>query len=201
MGGGTMKRIRLMMAGTALVLGAAGLHAQEAPPEQDVDWDKEFGVAEKTRDPVTGEFPVDPYVQSNANAGAAPFKGDGMARAFGGKDGIRRIVDATVTRSEADPRIKAIFEQHDMVRLRRTLFEQFCYILNAGCDYTGRAMPPSHKGLGTTRADLNALVENLQAAMRENHVPFAAQNRFLAKLAPMDRAVTERGEKRLLRRR
>ncbi len=195
--GGTMKRIRLIMVGTALLAGGANLNAQEAP----VDWDKEFGVAEKTRDPVTGELPVDPYVQSNANTGAAAFTGSGMARAFGGKEGIRRIVDATVTRSEADPRIKAIFEQHDMVRLRRTLFEQFCFILNAGCDYTGRAMPASHKGLGTTRADLNALVENLQAAMRENRVPFAAQNRFLAKLAPMDRDVTERGKKRLLRRR
>lgn len=196
-----MRHIRLIALSTALLLGAAGLHAQEAPQDAAVDWDKEFGVEKKTRDPVTGELPVDPYVQSNANAGAVPFKGDSMARAFGGQDGIRRIVEDTVTLSEADPRIKAIFETHDMVRLRRTLFEQFCHILNAGCDYTGRAMPASHKGLGTTRADLNALVENLQAAMRAHHVPFAAQNRFLAKLAPMDRDVTERGEKRLLRRR
>lgn len=199
--GRTMEHFRLLALGAALVLGTGALHAQEAPQDAPVDWDKEFGVAEKTRDPVTGEIPVDPYAQSNANAGAVPFKGEAMARAFGGKDGIRRIVDDTVTWSETDPRIKAIFEKHDMVRLRRTLFEQFCFILNAGCDYTGRTMAASHKGLGTTRADLNALVENLQAAMRAHHVPFAAQNRFLAKLAPMDRDVTERGEKRLFRKR
>lgn len=157
-----------------------------------VDWDKEFGVVRKARDPKTGEIPVDPYNQNDANAGARPFSGDAMARAFGGQAGIRRITDRTLDLAEADLRIKAIFVEHDMVRLRRTLFEQVCFILNAGCRYSGRDMKTAHKGLGTTHADLNALVEDLQRAMREAHVPFAAQNRLLAKLAPMDRTVTER---------
>jgi hemoglobin len=46
--------------------------------------------------------------------------------------------------------------------------------------------------MGVTKADMNALVENLQAAMREAGVPFAAQNRLLAKLAPMSGHVVER---------
>ena len=165
---------------------------QPASTEQAVDWDKEFGVVRKERDPVTGEIPLDPYPQSDANAGATPFAGKAMVRAFGGKDGIRRITDRTIDLSVADPRIKQIFAEHDLVRLRRTLFEQVCFILGGGCSYSGRDMKATHKGLGTTRADLNALVENLQRAMREGHVPFAAQNRLLAKLAPMDRTVTER---------
>jgi hemoglobin len=41
-------------------------------------------------------------------------------------------------------------------------------------------------------ADMNALVENLQTAMREAGVPFAAQNRLLAKLAPMSCHVVKR---------
>jgi len=41
-------------------------------------------------------------------------------------------------------------------------------------------------------ANLNALVENLKAAVREAGVPFGAQNRLLAKLAPMSRDVVER---------
>ena len=36
------------------------------------------------------------------------------------------------------------------------------------------------------------LVENLQWAMRREGVPFAAQNRLLAKLAPMKRVIVER---------
>lgn len=170
---------------------AAILLATQPVQEPDVDWDKEFGVEEVERDPVTGELPVDPYEQSNANADARQFTGSAMAAAFKGQDGIRRIAARTVELSEADPRIAEIFVAHDMVRLRRTLFEQFCFILNAGCDYTGRDMRASHADLGVRKADLNALVENLQQAMREERVPFAAQNRFLAKLAPMsDKVIT-----------
>lgn len=160
--------------------------------EPPVDWDKEFGVEEKVRDPVTGELPVDPYVQDDRNAGARPFADMAMAEAFGGQEGIRRIANRTVELSEADPRIAPIFASHDMVRLKRTLFEQFCYILNAGCGYSGRDMAASHKELGVQKRDMNALVENLQRAMREENVPFATQNRFLAKLAPMSRDVITR---------
>ena len=168
------------------------LMAMQQSPAEAVDWDKEFGVEEEVRDPVTGEFPVDPYEQSNANAGADPFTGERLARAFGGREGIERIADRTVELSEADPRIAEIFVSHDMVRLKRTLGEQFCYLLNAGCEYTGRDMRASHDGLGVTKADLNALVENLQKAMREAYVPFAAQNKLLSKLAPMSGDVVER---------
>ena len=177
---------------TPNIFAAAALLLLQQAPAEDVDWDAEFGVETAERDPVTGELPVDPYEQSNANAGAAPFDGQRMLAHFNGHEGVRRVADRLVELNLADPRIAAIFAGHDMVRLRRTLFEQFCYILGGGCDYTGRDMRASHDGLGTTKADLNALVENLQRAMREEGVPFPVQNRFLAKLAPMSGEVVER---------
>ena len=164
---------------------------QQAPAES-TDWDAEFGVEVKQRDPVTGELPVDPYPQSNANAGATPYASAALVADFGGREGIARIASRTVELSEADPRIAAIFAGHDTVRLKRTLAEQFCYLLGVGCDYSGRDMQTAHAEMGVTRADLNALVENLQAAMREAGVPFQAQNRLLAKLAPMSREVVTR---------
>lgn len=103
-------------------------------------------------------------------------------------DWVRTLVEL----SENDPRISDVFKAKDTVRLKRTLFEQFCYILGAGCEYTGRTMEAAHRDLGLQRADLNALVENLQRAMREGKVPFSAQNRLLAKLAPMERDVVVR---------
>lgn len=171
---------------------AAALMVLQQAPAEGTDWDAEFGVEVKDRDPVTGELPVDPYPQSNANAGAAPYNSAPLVEAFGGREGIRRIAERTVDLSEADPRIAAIFESHDMVRLKRTLSEQFCFLLGAGCDYTGRDMRAAHAEMGVTKADMNALVENLQVAMREADVPFAAQNRLLAKLAPMSGKVVTR---------
>jgi hemoglobin len=141
---------------------------------------------------MPGEEPVDPYTADPANAGARPFSGNDMARAFHGQAGIRRIVDRFVTLNFDDVVIGEIFTNHDRVRLTRTLYEQFCYILNAGCAYTGRDMKSAHRDLGTQHRDMNRLVENLQAAMKAEGVPFAAQNRFLAKLAPMRGDVVER---------
>lgn len=141
---------------------------------------------------MPSEEAIEPYKADPANAGATPFAGDGMAKAFHGQDGIRRIVERFVTTNFADARIGEIFMNQDKVRLKRTLFEQFCYILNAGCIYTGRDMRAAHKDMGVQQGDMNRVVENLQAAMHAEGVPFAAQNRFLSKLAPMRRDVVER---------
>lgn len=138
------------------------------------------------------EEAVEPYEQSNAHAGATPFEGTAMWEAFHGQEGVNRIVDAMVDRNIADSRIAATFVGHDLVRIRRTLKEQFAYILGGPVDYTGRDMASSHRDLGLQAADMGALVENLQIAMSQEGVSFVAQNRFLAKLAPMRRDVVVR---------
>jgi len=139
-----------------------------------------------------GEKPVDAYKQSNANAGATPMTDTKVFQAFHGKAGIDRIVETFVERNFADPRIKDFFAASDKIRVKRTLKEQFCYILGGGCDYTGRDMKDSHKDQGTTNRDMNALIENLQFAMDQEKVPFAAQNKLLAKLAPQQKDIVER---------
>jgi hemoglobin len=138
------------------------------------------------------EKPVDPYVVSNANAGATPVEGEQLLAAFHGQAGIARVVDRMVDLSVADPRIAEIFRATDLERLRRTLKEQVGYLLGAGVDYTGRDMKTVHKDQGINTAEFNALVENLQKAMDEEKVPFRAQNQLLAKLAPMKRDVVVR---------
>ncbi len=153
-----------------------------------------FALPAMAQDPAhrPGEEAVDAYAVAEANAGAAPFLGAEMIEAFHGIEGVNRIVDGLLHRSVADPRIAEIFAATDMVRLRRTLKEQFCYILNGGCAYTGRSMQDAHDDIGLQPADMGALVEHLQAAMDAEGVPFRTQNRFLARLAPMRREVVTR---------
>ena len=186
--------IRIVLIALAATLATPG-DAQTAPApaaSQDTDWFKELGIDKPKPDPVTGELPVKPYAMKDANAGATPFAGDAMARTFGGKPGIRALAHRLVVLITTDPAIKGIFAPTDTIRLRRTLYEQFCYILGAGCTYTGRDMRESHRQLGIRTGEMNALVQDLQRAMHEQHIPFAAQNRFLAKLAPMKSDVVTR---------
>ncbi len=178
--------MRILILASAVTLLAAPAFAQDtsqddfaAPP-----------IVMSTEHP--DEEAVEPYERSNAHAGATPFEGTTMWEAFHGAEGVSRIVDALVDRSTADPRISETFVSHDLVRLRRVLKEQFGYILGGPVTYSGRDMATSHRDLGLQPSDMGALVENLQIAMSEEGVAFPAQNRFLAKLAPMRRDVVTR---------
>ena len=172
-----MRSLRCIAPVIALALFASPVFAQGAPPAVVVP---------------AGEEEVDPYTVSNANAGASPFAGKEMLEAFHGREGISRIVDDLVEHVQTDTRMAEIFKASDFVRLRRTLKEQFCYILNGGCDYTGRDMTKVHEDHGIVTAEFNALVELLQEAMGREGVIFSAQNRLLAKLAPMKRDTVTR---------
>ena len=87
---------------------------------------------------------------------------------------------------------KPYFEDAPIKRIKQKLVEQFCVLLGGPCEYTGRTMKRSHEGQNIDRAAFNALVEDLQDAMDKNGVPFHAQNKLLAKLAPMYRDVQDR---------
>ena len=182
--------IKLSLLAAAALLTASSAMAQDAAPEPVHDDFAPPPIVMSTEHP--DEEAVEPYARSNANAGATPFEGRAMFDAFHGQAGIDRIVDDMVARNVADPRISPIFAASDLVRLRRTLKEQFCFILGGDCAYSGMAMAASHADLGLQPSDMGALVENLQLAMGAEGVPFAAQNRFLAKLAPMKRDVVTR---------
>jgi hemoglobin len=111
---------------------------------------------------------------------------------FGGREGLVKIVDDLFVNVDADPRINTFFEPAKRPQTKARLVEQFCVILGGGCTYSGKDMKAAHKNLGIQKADFNALVENLQKAMDKNDVPFSAQNKLLAALAPQHRDVVEK---------
>jgi hemoglobin len=111
---------------------------------------------------------------------------------MGGQAGLNRLVDVSVDNYLADPRIKEIFSESNIDRIRAELKDQFCVVAGGPCQYKGHSMEATHKGLHLTNANFNALVEDLQVAMDSCNIPFATQNRFLARLAPMQHEVVTR---------
>ncbi|MBU1283762.1 MAG: group 1 truncated hemoglobin [Gammaproteobacteria bacterium] len=121
-----------------------------------------------------------------------PPKDGSLYRDLGEQAGITRIVEGMLLNIAADARIGRHFENIDIVRLRDKLVEQICFEAGGPCTYTGDSMEESHKGQNLTPSDFNALVENLQDAMSAQGVPMPAQNRLLARLAPMRAQVIDR---------
>ncbi|EGF92397.1 bacterial-like globin family protein [Asticcacaulis biprosthecium C19] len=114
---------------------------------------------------------------------------DSLYREFGGHDGLVKLVDDFMVILLDDPRTSVFFVDAKQDHIKKMLVEQFCVVLNGGCTYTGKGMKESHAQLGIDRASFNALVEDLQKAMDKNDIPFHAQNKLLAALAPQHRDI------------
>ena len=116
---------------------------------------------------------------------------DTLYQALGGDAGIKLLADEFVFRLVSDTRIAHHFKNTDLDRFEQKLAEQFCVLSGGPCTYTGDSMEEVHKGLAISKADFNALVEDLQIAMENLQLPVPAQNRLLARLAPMRSHVIE----------
>jgi len=112
-------------------------------------------------------------------------------KAFGGKEGLTTIVDTAFEHILNDQRINSFFQETDNEFIKEQLVLQFCDVLDGPCKYDGASMKDSHVGLNIKREHFNALVEAVRKSMHTHNVPFASQNRFLAKLAPMHADIIE----------
>ena len=123
-----------------------------------------------------------------ASAQTAPAN-DALYQAWGGKDGIRAVVDDFVPRLFDDPRTARFFKGVDRDNLTVQLTDQLCQQSGGPCVYKGKDMKLIHEDLDIRHGDFNALVEILQQSMDARGIPFAAQNGMLARLAPMHREI------------
>jgi len=117
---------------------------------------------------------------------------DAALSAFGGFTGLSKMTQDFVDRLQKNPRIGRFFMEADNERLQAMLTDQFCDVLGGGCKYSGKSMKEVHTNMKVASADFNALAEELQNALTAANVPFADQNRLIAKLAPMHRDVVEK---------
>jgi hemoglobin len=129
-----------------------------------------------------------------AVAWASPALGqDSLYHDLGDKPGITIIVNNMMAHILADDRIKDKFEDVNIDRLKGMLADYFTMVSGGPDEYKGnRDMRLVHKGLHLRNRDFSALVEDLQTGMDEAGIPFATQNRLLARLAPQQKNVVSR---------
>lgn len=157
----------------------------EAAPAEAMD---DLGIEEAQAAP-----PAEAEAVERDPAAANPAPADPsllpVYREFGEIAGLNALMDDFMVILLADVRTRPFFADADQVAIKKHLAEQFCVILGGPCTYSGRDMKSSHKGLDIGRGHFNALVEDLQMAMDKRGISFRAQNKLLAKLAPMHREI------------
>ena len=125
-----------------------------------------------------------------AQSAAGPAaKDDSLYNALGQKTGLVALMNVFVPALKADPRIGVQFKDTKASYLQAQLVDQFCVVSGGPCDYQGVSMKEAHAGMEIGKGDFNRLVEVLQTSMDARDIPFATQNKLLARLAPMHRDV------------
>ena len=200
------KMCSLVALAALLIALAPGAMAQQAPTPTSEAAASEAAATEATLTEATDDLGLDiaeadaaPPAEASAAAAerdptaANPAPADPsllpVYKEFGEIAGLTALMDDFMVILLADERTRPFFKDADQPKIKKLLAEQFCVILGGPCSYTGRDMKSSHKGLDIGRGHFNALVEDLQIAMDKRGIPFRAQNKLLAKLAPMHREI------------
>jgi hemoglobin len=110
---------------------------------------------------------------------------------LGGIEAIATVTDSFMARAGKDARINKKFAKSDGPRLRFHLIEQICAVTGGPCTYTGRDMATTHRGMGVTDAEFDALVEDLVATLDQLNVPATEKNELLGILGPLRSSIVE----------
>jgi hemoglobin len=122
-------------------------------------------------------------------AASAAAADDSLYQALGAQPGLVKLMDDFIPRLLADARMNPFFKDVDPTHLKKQLIAQFCEVSGGPCTLKGPDMKKVHAGIDINKSNFNALVEVLQQSMDAQGIAFRAQNRLLAKLAPMHRDI------------
>lgn len=109
---------------------------------------------------------------------------------LGGITAISAVVDQFLTNVVGDNAINARFaatvaDPFRTALLRNNLIDQICAGAGGPCQYKGKTMLETHKGMNITDAEFTALVNDLVAALDKFNVPTAEKDELLGILGPM----------------
>jgi hemoglobin len=110
---------------------------------------------------------------------------------LGGKEAISVVVDEFAQIVLSDPRINKKFAQSDATRLVTNLKDFVCMATGGPCQYNGLDMKTSHKRMGVTTGEFNALVEDLVKALDKFKVGEKEKNDLLGALGGMKADIVE----------
>jgi hemoglobin len=110
---------------------------------------------------------------------------------LGGSEAIVAVIDDFVARCAGDSRINQKFARTDVPRLKKMLVDQVTAASGGPATYTGRSMAETHRGMGVTAGEFDALVGDLVATLDKFAVPAAEQQELLGILGPLRSDIVE----------
>jgi hemoglobin len=110
---------------------------------------------------------------------------------LGGLEAINALTESWVARVGGDDRANGKFVRTDIARLIKEIADQLCEVTGGPCTYTGRRMRETHAGMKTTAGEFDVVMQHLEAALDELHVPKTEQDELVELLMPMRDDIVE----------
>ncbi len=104
---------------------------------------------------------------------------------LGGKPAITAVVDDFIANVAADSRINRRFASTDIPRLKGLLVDQICAATGGPCTYMGKDMVASHRGMGISEVEFNAMGEDLARTLDKFKVPAKEKGELLGAIGGM----------------
>jgi len=131
----------------------------------------------------------------NFGARAAEIKAP-LYQRLGGMPAIRAVADDLLNRIAEDARINAWFawaaNPERAAAYKTNLADFICQATGGPCQYQGKGIPATHRGMGITKTEFDSMVEDVAATLDKLQVPETEKNELLGMLAPLKPMIVER---------
>ena len=128
-----------------------------------------------------------------AFAVAASAQEKTLCERLGGTPAISAVVDSFAGKVLKDDRVNKKFAKSDANRLVTNLKGQIGAVAKCpGVKYKGKNMKNTHKNMGVTEGEFNAVVEDLVKTLDEFKVPEKEKGELLAALGPLKKDIVEK---------
>jgi hemoglobin len=139
--------------------------------------------------------PAPPLAEKGAPVASAPASSSAPTKSLferlGGMPAVSAVVDDFAGNVLNDTRINKKFAKSNAPRLLANLKDFVCFATGGPCKYNGLTMKESHKNMGTTAGEFNALVEDLVKTLNKFNVPAAEQKELLTALGGLRGDIVE----------
>jgi hemoglobin len=116
-----------------------------------------------------------------------------LCERLGGTPAISAVVDSFAGKVLKDDRINKKFAKSDANRLVTNLKGQIGAVAKCpGVRYKGRNMKNTHRNMGVTEGEFNALAEDLVKTLDEFGVPAKEKNELLSAIGPLKKDIVEK---------
>ncbi len=122
-------------------------------------------------------------IQDTTISPTTPQKDLSLYERLGGRDAITSVVSAFGQRLFDDAKLDSFFgrlnEQGEQ-RFIQLNVEFLCQAAGGPCQYTGRSMIDTHRGMGTSNNDFELVAQHLRVVLKQFSVPAREQREILA---------------------